>query len=650
MHPELSRDCLPKVQQNILPNHNGWDIVSQKNNGYTWELRNNNKAQNKDEKPIINKEEIIFLNLEEIFLLEKDISNKNYDDEEIKKEIIDELTFLVSSSISKGKNSIVNDIVDSYKFRRKYDSILSELRKPSFVTTKSNNVYKNLQDKNKLQKHFSSSTAFLIKLSFPKEIKFIASYEHYKLLTYYISAVKHSQNFEIKHLLEDLYEIAKMEDNSDRDNHTKFKKNTRSIKNIYVSNVRLWLEHYAGTLNILDYSQKTTPKLIEEVQANFYNKKGNENDKNNANLLIGSSLYGLIRIIGNTLSFLRQWHDAYSQITGENEAEFGKIIDKIEEKAEFISNDLYTNNLDNIQYAVENYATFMIYKIAIFLLKVNNCIETKVKEKGNINELNQTFFILNQRETTLEQQYRNIRLFLYHYSFILGFENEHSTYTEKNNSDIFDDFLKRFESNENLLEFLFQHNMINSYVKNDLETYINDILNKEEMISYFDSKHRPYNTQWLSDVTEKCNRYREDNIEHISFLESYFAVKKFDEPKKLNNLEEINIFLNSKKMKNSTLYNVSTQHEVEFRKRLAKVEQLKGNLSINEEKYCLKNIIGLDLSHSKEDLRESFTKWHRSFKDGFYLMDYIFDKIQEKSKFMQTSKFILSLERKNKYF
>ena len=125
MHPELSQDCLPKVQQNILPNHNGWDIVSQRNNGYTWELRNNNKAQNKDEKPIINKEEIIFLNLEEIFLLEKDISNKNYDDEEIKKEIIDELTFLVSSSISKGKNSIVNDIVDSYKFRRKYDSILS---------------------------------------------------------------------------------------------------------------------------------------------------------------------------------------------------------------------------------------------------------------------------------------------------------------------------------------------------------------------------------------------------------------------------------------------------------------------------------------------------------------------------------------------
>lgn len=500
---EFKPSGIPKEYEFTLVKNKKYDYINKKakNRGVNLELKKN--SNNKDKVSIV-------------------IAPNN------EKELI---SFFQSISSTKSADKTFKDVLNSFEFEVNFDLDIRQARDFEEILAHSSRVYKDIAENkvSNLKKYFSFSTHLLQKLTFPKETKFLASKEHYDLLKLYIRAIECSENYDIKGIFEAFNEIIKLEIPREKVS-IGF---TDSVLNIYLNNIRCWFVHYACTLYLISkfdtYKIIDLKEVIEFINSNLaiQKRKGSlkeqwkEQKKEKIHLLTASSIYGSIRIVGNTFSFLRQWTEAYIRLMrdlNENKkisddvfnkeikefTEFTSILNNIQKKAALISNRIpfIIEKESNIRAYAEGYATFVLHKIAIFLFKIGSAIEDYNYRTSD-----------NSYENSLEQMIFSIKMFYSHYSYTLGLKNIECLDKDFTIKKIYTKYTESFVGVE---DFLKQNDKINAWIWN-VEEFLKKVLKNICDQGYF-AKHR--------------TRYDNEN--------GYFSSYKKYSHEKLRDFEECN--------------------------------------------------------------------------------------------------------------
>jgi len=493
---------------------------------------------------------------------------------------------------------IFQDVANSVGFIEKFKGRIEQARNKKNISEYSEEVYNCIanQDGNEisLKKKFSFSTHLLHKLTFPKEIKFLASKEHYNLLSFYLQAIECSKKLYIEGVLDKFEIIAQLE----------IPKNkisiglTDSVLSIYLDNIRCWLTHYACSFYLIEkYNEHESilslSEIIKFIKNNIKNAKKQklslkiDNDQQTS-LLTATSLYGSIRIIGNTFSFLRQWTEAFIREEKDQDKikaseKFTKILNKIQQKANIISNKIpilieEENKKKYSDYA-EGYATFTLHKIAIFLFKIGIQVEKFIKE-------NNEFASKGEYENSLEQMIFSIKIFASFYSYSLGLGNIDCS-NDITIVAIYESYKRHFNGVEDFLKE--EEGRINFFIlnkKNGLDCFIESMLEKIKNKGYF-AKHK------TRDIDSDDNYY-------IPYLE--YSKKKilsfeecnpefFDKDTELSNMENNSISITPHKMESSAdKFNVLLE-EIRDIKKETKEQNNNFNKKFEEQSNEIKGLI-----------------------------------------------------------
>jgi hypothetical protein len=391
--------------------------------------------------------------------------------------------FIQSILDSQNAVPIFKDVFRSTYFINQFQGSIDQARDPSVFIENSKKVYRSIvyKDKKELQTQFSCSTELLKHLISTKETKHIANREHYKLLNWYIKAIECSEELDIKGVLGYFSKIAEFEG----DKATPCK--TDSIVDMYVSNVRWWLTHYVCSFNMVGMFDagdgeivpvKSFLGLINENIEGFEADKSDvfkEPVDNKPDLLTSTSLYKCMLIIEDVFSLLRQWVQAYSRKCKDNTEDYNqfiKVLNTIELRSDLISQKIPSliNDINNEDYSnhAENYVTFTLHRIAIFLFKVGSAIENFIAK----NKL----FSPEGCENTLEQVLFSIKIFVSSYNYSLGLEDLDCISSDSKYKTINAIYKKYQQSFEGVEEFLRDEDAINPFVLNGLEGFIPEVL------------------------------------------------------------------------------------------------------------------------------------------------------------------------------
>jgi hypothetical protein len=286
-------------------------------------------------------------------------------------------------------------------------------------------------------------------------------------------------------------------------------------------------------VGMFDKQEEIVPvkSILYLINKNIEKFKANENTKfelsgnNKPDLLTSTSLYKCMLIMGNAFSLLRQWVNAYSRKCKDNTEDykqFIKVLNTIESESELISKKIPSliNDINNEHYSnhAENYATFTLHKIAIFLFKVGSAIENFIVK----NKL----FSPEGCENTLEQVIFSIKIFVSSYNYSLGLEDLDCISSYTSIDDIYKKYQQGFAGVE---EFLREEDAINPFVLHGLDGFIPEVLEAIKDDGFFANHNSRDSKYFLTQYEKKLRSFEQ--------LNPHFFDK--NQPKMYNNVVDI---------------------------------------------------------------------------------------------------------------